>query len=271
MRQFFTTLAALAFLAVPAAQAENKSLGVHAKDFYAFATSDSQKNGAVFGTLKNVTREDVSITEVTGDVAENIELHSMSSKLGIMKMREIDAITVKPRDVVQLTPKGNHIMLMGLKAPLKVGDTLYIRINNKDGIGIQLPVQVREAGDVPTGIVEALEKKEFEKKASAEAKAKEAETRAPAPVVEEAAPEDVIEDAVEAVEEAEAELPAEVADPAAMEEKVEDAVENIAEEAEEAATDAVESITEMVKEEAPAIEATPAKPAKKSLWDKLKW
>lgn len=270
MRQFLTTLAAVIFLAAPAAQAENKSLGVHAKDFYAFATSEKQKNGAVFGTLKNVSREDAVITDISGDVAENIELHTTSTKLGIMKMREVDDLTVPKRQVVQLNPKGNHIMLMGLKRQLNVGDTLYLKISNADGIGISIPVSVRKAGDVPEGVDAAMQAM------------KDTAQKKPAPVVEKVV-EDVTEEAAPekeapaeestTEEEASSTPPAAVADPAAMEEKVEEATQETEETAIEAVESAQDSVTEAVKEEVPAADAAPApeKPAKKSLWDKLKW
>lgn len=182
MRQLFIaiTISVLTiFPAISPVAAQDKSLGVLGSGFYAFATSESQKNGAVFGTFKNTKDSDVEITTVSGDVAEMIELHTMSMDKDVMQMREVESYVVPAGRALSLEPSGKHIMLMGLKAPLKVGDTFYIRVADADNKGILLPVSVRGAGDVapvekkaaPAKKAEAVEdaKVEVETKSDTEA------------------------------------------------------------------------------------------------------
>ena len=58
-------------------------------------------------------------------LAERAELHTHLMKAdGTMQMRPVDGIDLKPGEPVVLKPNGEyHIMLIGLKQPLKQGDT----------------------------------------------------------------------------------------------------------------------------------------------------
>ena len=46
----------------------------------------------------------------------------------VMKMREAPGIPLAAGQMVRLAPGGLHIMLMGLKAPLKPGDEVPLRL-----------------------------------------------------------------------------------------------------------------------------------------------
>ena len=286
MKRALIGFTALVLLAMPA-QAQDKSLGVQGKGFYAFATSDSQANGAVFGLLKNVKPVEVTITNVTGDIAESYELHTMSMEGDVMEMRQVEGISVPLRDTHLLHPAGDHIMLMGLKRPLKEGDTIYLRIEDAEGRGVQLPVAVRAAGDVSEEMAkqaeiheqkkigraarlareEARKKKEEQRAAAAEAAAKAAEEAANAEEAGDATA--ATEDATEAPASAEEATP----DQEATEEVVEPATEESAPAPEAApAEEEAEAPAEEVEESSatPAMEKkAPAK--KKSFWDKFKW
>jgi copper(I)-binding protein len=50
-------------------------------------------------------------------------MHTMSMDGNVMKMREVSSIELKPSVKVSMKPgDGYHIMLIGLKQPLKIGD-----------------------------------------------------------------------------------------------------------------------------------------------------
>ena len=55
-------------------------------------------------------------------VAGKFELHELSISGGVAKMRELtNGLEIKPGETFELTPGGNHIMLVGLKQPLERG------------------------------------------------------------------------------------------------------------------------------------------------------
>ena len=52
---------------------------------------------------------------------------------GVMKMREVEGLELKPGDMITFAPGGYHIMLIGLKAPLKVGDSFPLTLTFQVG------------------------------------------------------------------------------------------------------------------------------------------
>ena len=58
-----------------------------------------------------------------------VELHTMTMDGDVMRMREVDALDVPAGGEVKLAPGGMHLMLMGLAAPLKAGDTVPLTLH----------------------------------------------------------------------------------------------------------------------------------------------
>ncbi len=95
---------------------------IEVTNVHAFETSEGMKNGAILLTLKNTGKEDDKIISAQSPAATETEIHEMSETNGVMKMREIGAVTIKAGEEIAFTPNGYHIMLLGLKEPLKAGD-----------------------------------------------------------------------------------------------------------------------------------------------------
>jgi copper(I)-binding protein len=68
---------------------------------------------------------------VSSQAAKSVELHRMTSANGMMKMREVKAIELPAGKRVNLREGGYHLMLTGLKTPLKEGATLPLTLNIK--------------------------------------------------------------------------------------------------------------------------------------------
>ena len=65
------------------------------------------------------------LVSATSVGADHVEIHEMSMTDGVMKMRPLtDGLAIKPGETVELKPGGFHMMFMGIKQPLKQGDTL---------------------------------------------------------------------------------------------------------------------------------------------------
>jgi hypothetical protein len=71
----------------------------------------------------------------------------------VMRMRQVSAIELPAGKPVELKPGGLHLMLMGLKAPLKAGDTVAFTlvVEGRDGKRETLLVKapVKPAGVTP--------------------------------------------------------------------------------------------------------------------------
>ena len=112
------SLACLAF----AAAAHSFRLGdIDIGHPYARPTRVGQPVGAGYLTLTNKGAPD-RLLSVSSVVAASLELHTMAMEGNVMRMRPLDAIELATGQTVELKPGGYHVMLMGLKAPLKAGD-----------------------------------------------------------------------------------------------------------------------------------------------------
>jgi copper(I)-binding protein len=76
-------------------------------------------------------------------VSKTAELHRMSMKDDVMRMREATAVAVTPDKELQLAPNGTHIMLVDLKRSLKAGDVVDLKLIFRRANGDRLVVPVR--------------------------------------------------------------------------------------------------------------------------------
>ncbi len=108
---------------------------------YARATAPGQPSGGAYLRLDNRGPAD-RLVSVHSDVARSTELHEMKMEGDVMRMRQIDAIDVPRDQPVALRPGGLHIMLMGLKAPLKEGDKFPLTLRFQNAGEVKVEVQV---------------------------------------------------------------------------------------------------------------------------------
>lgn len=152
MRSILFLCVAVLITAHPVKAEDVVALGVKSDaGLYSFATSASQKNGAVFGIVEVLEDVDspIEIVKAEADVAERVELHTHLMEEGRMMMREVESYTVAPDKALTLKPMGHHIMLFDLKAPLVEGESFDVILYDKDGIALALPVLIRAPGDMP--------------------------------------------------------------------------------------------------------------------------
>jgi len=108
---------------------------------WARASAGPARNSAAFMTIHNAGSADRLIA-TSGDVAERVELHTHMMEGDIMKMRQVEAVEVPANAMAELQPGGFHIMLIGLKAPLKEGDRFPLTLTFEDAGEITVEVAV---------------------------------------------------------------------------------------------------------------------------------
>jgi copper(I)-binding protein len=90
---------------------------------YARATVSGQPSGAAYLTIENKGNNPDRLIAIASPISNAVEMHTMSMDGNVMKMREVSSIELKPSVKVSMKPgDGYHIMLIGLKQPLKIGD-----------------------------------------------------------------------------------------------------------------------------------------------------
>jgi len=63
-----------------------------------------------------------------------------------MRMRPVEAISVTPGSTTKLEPSGLHVMLLNLKAPLKVGDRFPLTLTFEKAGSVSVEVTVEPVG-----------------------------------------------------------------------------------------------------------------------------
>jgi copper(I)-binding protein len=110
---------------------------------YARPTREGQMVGAGYLKLANKGPVD-RLVSATSPAAGSVEIHSMSMEGDVMKMRQVDAIEIATGQTVELKPGGYHLMLMGLKAPLKVGEKFPLTLKFEKSGEVVVTVNVEE-------------------------------------------------------------------------------------------------------------------------------
>lgn len=118
---------------------------VSVSDAWARATAPGQDNGSIQFSI--TSQKEAKLVEASSPVAGKAELHSMSHENGMMEMRPVDSIALPAGKTVDLAASGKHIMLIGLKQPLKAGDsvpfTLTIEYADKSRTMVKASAEVR--------------------------------------------------------------------------------------------------------------------------------
>jgi copper(I)-binding protein len=109
------------------------------------ATAPGQDTAMV--DLKITSQQAASLVGVSSPAAGSVELHSMTHDNGMMKMREVQAIALPAGKCVDMGESGYHLMLIGLKAQLKAGDsvplTLSIKVADKAVVKVEARAEVK--------------------------------------------------------------------------------------------------------------------------------
>jgi len=145
MNKLLTTVFATLCLGAAAftAQAHGFKLGeITIGHPYARSTAPGQPNGGAFLSLENRGADDKLVSADAGPIASRTELHTMSMDGDVMRMRRVDDIAVGSGKAVALKPGGYHVMMFGLKAPLKEGDTFPLKLHFEKAGDVTVTVNV---------------------------------------------------------------------------------------------------------------------------------
>lgn len=130
------------FLASQASAADYNLGALTIQDPWARASAGRMKAGAAFLTISNEGETD-RLLQAKADVADAVELHTHIRDGEIMRMRQVEAIDVTGGTVTNLQPGGLHIMFIGLKAPLKEGETFPLTLEFEKAGSVKVDVEVK--------------------------------------------------------------------------------------------------------------------------------
>lgn len=101
-------------------------------------------NGAGFLTITNSGARPETLVSVSSPMAARVEMHQTSMTGGIMSMQRLESGIALPQgQSVVFAPGAMHLMVFGLKSPLKQGDYLPLTFNLASGRQLKAKAVVR--------------------------------------------------------------------------------------------------------------------------------
>lgn len=108
------------------------------------ATAPTAPAGGGFVVIKNTGPTADRLVSARSAAAETVQIHEMKMDGNVMRMRELEnGLEIPAGATVTLAPGGFHLMLMGLKQPLKQGSAVPVTIvfEKAGSIDIELAVE----------------------------------------------------------------------------------------------------------------------------------
>ena len=104
-----------------------------------------QAPGAVYVSIANEGRSEDRLTGAFTDHAAMAMVHQNELVEGVAKMRMAGEIRIPAGDRIDMVPGGTHIMLEGLRAPLKADDEFELVLKFKEAGDRNVTVKVVKA------------------------------------------------------------------------------------------------------------------------------
>lgn len=101
-------------------------------------------------TVENGGSADDRLVSVASPVADHVEIHEMTMENDVMKMRQLkDGVALPAGQTVEFKPGGFHVMFMGVKTPVRTGESVKVTFTFEKSGSVEavLPVvDPRKAG-----------------------------------------------------------------------------------------------------------------------------
>ena len=92
-------------------------------------------------TLTTTTAD--RLVTVTSPAANLVQIHESRIESGMMMMNELkEGLPLPAGETVALAPGGNHLMLLGVKAPLVAGDTVALNLTFESSPPVEVTATV---------------------------------------------------------------------------------------------------------------------------------
>ena len=143
--RWVTAFAVLLMVFKPEAQAQAQAQAqALVKDAWARPTVPGQTVGGGYFRIDGGPTAD-RLLAVSADIAQSVELHTMRMDGDVMRMRQLDSVDVPAKQSVEFKPGGMHVMLIGLKTPLKVGNNFPMTLRFEKAGSVSVNVRVLPA------------------------------------------------------------------------------------------------------------------------------
>lgn len=98
---------------------------------------------AMYMQLTNTSAIDHDLVKIEGTISDMIELHTHTNNNGVMQMGEVESIPVPANSTAEAKSGSYHVMIMGSKQDLKLGDKVDFNLIFKDGSNKTITAEVK--------------------------------------------------------------------------------------------------------------------------------
>lgn len=124
-----------------AASAEAAASAVVVTDVLCRPTPNGRQVTGCYMTLTSPV--DDTLVSVESPVAALAQIHESRMESNMMMMRELEAgLPLPAGEAVQLKPGGNHVMLMGVREPLRAGQTVALTLTFASATPVEVTASV---------------------------------------------------------------------------------------------------------------------------------
>ena len=122
-------IAAAALLALAPAAVQAQGPMVEVRNAWVALPPNGSTTAAGFLEAVNAGKSSDRLVGASCTCAARVEIHQMSMAGGVMRMRPVPGgLVIEPSGVLRLEPRGTHLMLLGLKAPLRPGERVPLTL-----------------------------------------------------------------------------------------------------------------------------------------------
>jgi uncharacterized protein YcnI len=119
---------------------------------WARATPAGAETGAGYLRITNTGSTPDRLVGGTFAGAKAVEVHEMAMSGGVMTMRQLaTGLKIAPGQTLELKPGGSHLMLTGLRAPLKEGEPVKMSLQFEKAGSVEIEVRIAPLGAQSAG------------------------------------------------------------------------------------------------------------------------
>ena len=102
------------------------------------------KAHAAFVMIHNHSDNPKTLISASSKNYKMVHIHQSEEKDGIATMSMVEQIQIPAGGMLTMKPGGLHIMLMGPKTPVNIGDEIPVTLNFEDGTSVELKALVKK-------------------------------------------------------------------------------------------------------------------------------
>ena len=143
---YVATVLLLALSVSNEAHAQTSTNTITVEQAWVRATPSGAQTGAAYMTLINNGASADRLVSAATPAAEQVQFHRQTEDNGVSRMREVHNVELSPGGKVIFKPGQMHMMIVGLKQPLKEGQSFPLTLQFEKAGPMDVTVPIEKVG-----------------------------------------------------------------------------------------------------------------------------